>query len=99
MAIEICKTVDSLQLHMPLLICFGTHPEKQSYCQAIMMQHLMKCIEEGVMTEFPVQCTRRCTVKIKNKQVIKVYCVCRMPRMALEAMIACSQCKEWYISW
>ena len=78
-------------------ICFGTHPEKKSYCQAKMRQHLMKCIEEGVITEFPVQRTRRCTTaKIKNKQVIKVYCVCRMPRMALEAMIACNQCKEWY---
>ena len=60
-------------------ICFGTHPETKFYCQAKMRQHLMKCIEEGVMTEFPVQRTRRCTAKIKNKQVIKVYCVCRMP--------------------
>ena len=77
-------------------ICFGTHPETKFYCQAKMRQHLMKCIEEGVMTEFPVQRTRRCTAKIKNKQVIKVYCVCRMPRMALEAMIACNQCKEWF---
>ena len=77
-------------------ICFGTHPEKTFYCQKAMRQHLVNCIENGYMTEFPVQRTRRCTAKILDEQVIKVYCVCRMPRMANEAMIACSQCKEWY---
>ena len=49
------------------------------------------------MTEFQVQHTSHCrpTAKIKNEQDIKVRCLCRMPRMALEPMIACSQCKEW----
>ena len=33
--------------------------------------------------------------KIKTKQKVDVYCICRMPEMG-ESMVECSSCAEWY---
>ena len=74
-------------------ICFGDHPAKYLYCQSELRRHLVQCLTNGVMEEFPKK-QRRSKVKIVNSQVVKVYCICRMPRMA--DMIACDSCKEWY---
>ena len=76
-------------------ICYGNLPGNFRYAQSEMREHLLKCLNSGMIEEFPKK-ERRSKMKIIKTQTIKVYCTCRMPRMEDEPMISCDKCKEWY---
>ena len=76
-------------------ICYGNLPEKFRYAQHEMRKHLFKCLNNGMIEEFPKK-VRRSKMRIIKTQTIKVYCICRMSRMKDEPMISCDNCKEWY---
>jgi len=78
---------------LAISLCFGNQPGRTLYSQSKMRAHLLHCLNNGIMEEFP-QKERRFKMKIANRQIINVYCSCRMPRML--DMILCDQFKEWY---
>ena len=43
------------------------------------MRHLVRCLELGEMTMFPVKKTRRSAGWIKSEDIIEIHCSCRMP--------------------
>ena len=77
-------------------LCLGKQPGKFVFDQTAMRHHLLKCLEAQHFTMFPVRSERRQSIRIRSKQVIKLYCKCRMPDIPGEAMIRCDKCKEWF---
>ena len=47
--------------------------------QKAMRSHLIKCLESQRISMFPVKKLRRVAGKVKSTQLIKVYCICRLP--------------------
>ena len=45
---------------------------------------------------FPKLRERRGAARVKVKDDIRVFCVCRMPELPGIEMVECCQCKEWY---
>ena len=74
----------------------GEHPGKFLFNQDSMRQHLMKCLELGEMTMFPIKKTRRSAGRMKSEDVIEIHCSCRMPVIPGMDMIECSACGRWY---
>ena len=67
----------------------GEHPGKFLFNQDSMRQHLMKCLELGEMTMFPIKKTRRSARQMKSEDVIEILCSCRMPEITGVDMIEC----------
>ena len=65
------------------------HPGKFLFNQDSLRQHLMKCLELGEMTMFPVKRTRRNAGRIKSKDIIEIHCSCQMPEVPGVDMIEC----------
>ena len=76
-------------------LCLGTSPAKLLFDDSKMRPHLIKCLEDGCFTMFPVRQTSR-KVTIKAAQCIPVHCTCRMPSVDGTSMIECSACKNWF---
>ena len=77
-------------------ICYGKKPEKFIFDQGLMRRHLLKCLENKLMEEFPVRKEHRNSDKVINHDAVMVHCSCRMPKTKDEDMIACSSCGEVY---
>ena len=60
------------------------------------MRHLVRCLELGEMTMFPVKKTRRSAGRIKSEDIIEIHCSCRMPEIPEVDMIECSGCSRWF---
>lgn len=65
-----------------------------------MRQHLIECLEKGVISRFPVEkATGRCQLKSITSKLVKVpvWCLCKMPE-CIDNMIACDnrRCKTWF---
>ena len=61
-----------------------------------MRPHLLRCLEMGNFTMFPIKSERRHGMKIKNVEYVNVYCHCRMPDVPNQPdMISYSNCGEW----
>ena len=74
----------------------GEQPGRFLFDQDKMRHHLLKCLQEGELTPFPVKKTRRNACRVKSWDTIEVHCVCRMPEVSGVEMIECSNCKTWY---
>ena len=77
----------------PLLFAMG----KFIFDQGLMRRHLLKCLENKLMDEFPVRKECRNSDKVINHDAVMVHCSCRMPKTKDEDMIACSSCREVYL--
>ena len=66
-------TVACLQ---PLLFAMG----KFIFDQGLMRRHLLKCLENKLMDEFPVRKECRNSDKVINHDAVMVHCSCRMPK-------------------
>ena len=77
-------------------LVYGHHPGRHAFQQSAMRMHLLKCIENGKLTMFPVKKTRRIADKVKKIETVPVYCTCRMPQVPGQNWIQCSACKEWF---
>ena len=76
-------------------IAYGQDPSSIVYNQALMREHLFKCLEAKRMIPFPSIRKRRV---LQSKTIkIQVYCYCRSPNDGKE-MVQCDQksCKEWF---
>ena len=76
-------------------LCLRTSPSKLIFDENAMRPHLVKCLQDGKFTMFPVRKrSRKGAMKATRK--IPIYCVCRMPSVGGAAMIQCSNCQEWF---
>jgi len=73
-------------------VAFGKDPCALVYDQKCLRHHLLKCLEDGKMTNFPTIRERR-TASIFIS--VDVHCICRGPDTG-EAMVTCDRCKKWY---
>ena len=75
-------------------VCHGKDPTLIKYNQSKMRKHLIQCLQNGNITEFPSKSRRRRGKKVKTTKVIKL---CYHPRLSeAEYMIRCSDCGVWY---
>ena len=77
-------------------LCLGELPGKYIFEQRAMRGNLMKCLEAGEFSMFPVRKIRRSSKRIKSTSIIKVYCDCRMPELPSSSMVQCTKCHEWF---
>ena len=74
----------------------GELPGRFLFDQDSMRRHLVRCLELGEMTMFPVKKTRRSAGRIKSEDIIEIHCSCRMPEIPEVDMIECSGCSRWF---
>ena len=64
-----------------------------------MRQHLLHCLENEQITNFPVIKQRQIAFGTRTKKSFifceRIYCICRMPEDK-SAMIKCEKCLKWY---
>ena len=60
-----------------------------------MRQHLLKCLQEGQLTQFPVKKTCMSSKKLQLGYYSSL-CLYRMPEVSGVEMTECSNCKTWY---
>ena len=73
-------------------VAFGKDPCAFVYDLKHLRYHLLKCLEDGKMTTFPIIRERRTA---STSVSMNVHCICRGPDTG-EAMVACDRCKKWY---
>lgn len=73
-------------------ICEGHDPAVKFYSQLEMRSHLLKCLENNAVVEFPSSSARVPNEPIK--EALPIYCLC----LSVEAgnMIQCDLCDRWY---
>lgn len=76
-------------------LCLGKSPQRVLFDDSKMRQHLMKCLEDGCFTMFPVRQNRR-QAEIKATRQISIHCSCRMPNIPGVEMIECTACQQWF---
>ena len=81
--------------YLPLLcssLANGVEPGHCVFKQSEMRKHLLRSLEEKVLSMFPVEKMKRRRVGVHCINSIEIFCSCRMP---IEGkMIECSGCKE-----
>ena len=78
-------------------VCAGLDVTRLKYDQNKMRNHLMKCLEVGVMTLFPSMKRMEIdAVPHLQTEVVDLYCHCREPERG--RMIQCKTCREWFHS-
>ena len=80
-------------------ILHGYNPIQCEYDTGVMRKHLIKCLEEGEIEQFPKMRVRRvrfgCAVKHSEEEAI--HCICRMPYDQTSGdMIKCTMCHMWF---
>ena len=72
----------------------GVQPGHCVFKQSEMRKHLIRSLEEKVLSMFPAEKIKRGRVGVHCMNSIEIFCSCRMP---IEGnMIECSGCKEWF---
>lgn len=69
---------------------------KQKFNISKLRKHLMQCLYEQKISEFPKVGTNGPPMKIKVKEAVKVYCKCRMPEQFDNQMVYCNKCHVWF---
>ena len=65
------------------------------YRQNEMRSHLVSCLENGILTEFPVVRKRRLSSSCRTQVKLFLCPVCLKPDDG-ETMVFCEKCKEWF---
>ena len=71
----------------------GKRPEELLFKKETLRKHLLKCLQEENITQFPCKTVKR-GYSVKNREKIDIFCKCRTQEGG--SMIQCSWCKEWY---
>lgn len=79
-------------------LCFGKDPCNFRYSEDLMRQHLLVCLENNRITQFPVDSYRTVRKNIVRNFKCSLYCVCRSIFKSTDSMIQCLVCKEWFHS-
>lgn len=90
-----CSDCGLFAIANAMAIVNGQNPELLHYDVGVMRKHLAGCLEDRVITHFHAK--KRATRKMTRRtEVMKVYCVCRMPEEGGEKMISCDTCQQWF---
>ena len=73
-------------------ICSGQDPSTKLYFQANMRIHLLQCIENNKIVEFPSSSR---VPQESVKETLPIHCICRLTEDGRQ-MIECDKCKTWY---
>ena len=77
--------------------CLGRRPESANFEQALMRQHLIKCLQKESFDPFPRASLPSILPQLNSVfKLIKLYCICHMPDHFDEKMICCDECNEWF---
>ncbi|CAB4032550.1 Hypothetical predicted protein [Paramuricea clavata] len=76
-------------------LCCGGLPEDCDW-QDEMPGHLVKCIEAGVISSFPMSNTSRNHQLYHSSEEIDIYCHCRQPYRENIFMVQCDKCLDWF---
>ena len=76
-------------------ICSGLDPCSVSFHSNNIQQHLLTCLEQCQLSQFPVLQERKCT-PVKSTETVELFCTCRMPEERGDVMAECESCHEWY---
>ena len=70
--------------------------------QSQMRSHLIRCIENNNFTMFPIANGRRHTSRIRGREIIPIYCTCRMPEFnapsAMSGVCTMVKCASVYLT-
>ena len=61
-----------------------------------MRTHLKKCISSSSLTPFPTIQQPKITSQIPSSFMIKIWCICRLPKYAFAHMVECEKCDMWF---
>ena len=78
------------------LVC-GGDPTRCRFIEGELRRHLLKCLENHVMSRFPSK-PRRISFggMVKSSVAETIYCVCRMVNDPSQVMIECGTCYKWF---
>ena len=74
-------------------LCNGICPTAMVYNQQSMRKHLLQCLVNGKMTEFP---GRKRKPRTKKSAIIPVHVFCKRRQPECGEMAECDQCHEWF---
>ena len=74
-------------------LAYGKDPVYIQYDNKLMRSHLLKCIKNNKITEFPQSTVTR-SVEYTHVHSYPVYCTCRMPDEGF--MFVCTGCQNWF---
>ena len=81
----------------------GIKPEDETYSVEDLRPHLLQCLQEGGMKQFPREsASRHQRVKVTTTVKLNLYCHCRMPWKPSDsevrgmAMAECDICLKWF---
>ena len=77
-------------------LCNDVLPQNCMWQQDRMREHLVRCIELGVMSPFSVSNTRESHEVFSKSEEVEVYCHCRQPCVKNVFMVECDICCEWF---
>ena len=77
-------------------LCNDILPQNCIWPQEKMRKHLVKCIELGVISPFPVANRRESHQVYSKSEEVEVYCHCRQPYLKNVIMVECDICCEWF---
>jgi len=74
----------------------GKDPCKVTYNQSAMRAHLLQCLTDGELTEFPDQGVRVCRHQVALEHTVQLFCICKKLYSRKDPMIECKNCGEWF---
>ena len=74
-------------------LAYGNDPSTLVFYQEMLRPHFIQCLQQKLLTEFPVKQKRR--PRPPKQCEILLYCSCKMPDNG-EKMVFCEQCNDWY---
>lgn len=76
-------------------IASGKEPSSLTLSQKALRSHLLKCIRNGVMEDFPL--TQSFVVRVRPKgHSYKLHCVCRQPLLNADKDLECTVCLKMF---
>ena len=79
-------------------LAYGRDPIHCQWKAGVLRRHLMTCLEDQTITQFPLEKERRTTMsnRIRKSHEEDIHCTCRMPYDKQRDMICCENCNRWY---
>ena len=76
-------------------ICARNDPCGVVFDHTSIRKHLVKCLEAGQLTRFPIVCHRD-TTQVKCQQTVELHCTCRFPEEEGVDFTECEKCRLWF---
>ena len=79
-------------------LAYGRDPIHCQWKAEVLRRHLITCLEDKTITQFPLEKERRTTMsnRIHKSHEEDIHCTCRMPYDKQRDMICCENGNHWY---